>query len=37
VTLVVAKDPLPKAVLGRIVKDEAAHGVFGYTFLETRA
>jgi hypothetical protein len=30
----VAKHPLPKAVLGRIVKDEAAHGVFGYTFLD---
>jgi hypothetical protein len=30
----VAKAPLPKAVLGRIVKDEAAHGVFGFTFLD---
>jgi hypothetical protein len=30
----VAKHPLPKAVLGRIVKDEAAHGVFGFTFLD---
>jgi hypothetical protein len=29
-----AKQPLPKAVLGRIVKDEAAHGVFGFTFLD---
>jgi hypothetical protein len=29
-----AKHPLPKAVLGRIVKDEAAHGVFGFTFLD---
>lgn len=30
----VAEHPLPKAVLGRIVKDEAAHGVFGFTFLD---
>jgi len=30
----VAKHPLPKAILGRIVKDEAAHGVFGFTFLD---
>jgi hypothetical protein len=29
-----ARDPLSKAVLGRIVKDEAAHGVFGFTFLD---
>jgi hypothetical protein len=29
-----AKHPSPKAVLGRIVKDEAAHGVFGYTVLD---
>ena len=29
-----AKHPLPRAVLGRIVKDEAAHGVFGYWFLD---
>ncbi len=29
-----AKHPLPRAVLGRIVKDEAAHGVFGFAFLE---
>jgi hypothetical protein len=29
-----AKHPLPKAVLGRIVKDEAAHGVFGFTVLD---
>lgn len=29
-----ASHPLPKAVLGRIVKDEAAHGVFGFTFLD---
>jgi hypothetical protein len=32
-----AKHPLPKAVLGRIVKDEAAHGVFGFTFLDWAA
>jgi hypothetical protein len=25
---------LPKAVLGRIVRDEAAHGTFGFTFLD---
>lgn len=25
---------LPRAVLGRIVRDEAAHGVFGWTFLD---
>jgi hypothetical protein len=29
-----AKHPLPQAVMGRIVKDEAAHGVFGFTFLD---
>lgn len=29
-----AKHPLPKAILGRIVKDEAAHGIFGFTFLD---
>jgi hypothetical protein len=29
-----AQHPLPKAVLGRIVKDEAAHGVFGFTVLD---
>jgi hypothetical protein len=29
-----AKQPLPKAVLGRIVRDEAAHGSFGFTFLD---
>lgn len=29
-----AKHPLPKSVLGRIVKDEAAHGVFGFTVLD---
>jgi hypothetical protein len=30
----VAPHPLPRAVLGRIVKDEAAHGVFGFNFLD---
>jgi len=29
-----AKHPLAKAVLGRIVRDEAAHGTFGWTFLD---
>jgi len=29
-----ARHPLPRAVLGRIVKDEAAHGVFGFLFLD---
>ncbi|MGZ3422129.1 MAG: hypothetical protein ACXVEE_29935 [Polyangiales bacterium] len=29
-----AKHPLLKGVLGRIVKDEAAHGQFGWTFLD---
>jgi hypothetical protein len=29
-----ARHPLPKAILGRIVKDEAAHGVFGFLFLD---
>jgi hypothetical protein len=29
-----AKHPLPRAVLGRIVRDEAAHGTFGFTFLD---
>lgn len=28
---------LPRAVLGRIVKDEAAHGVFGFTVLDWAA
>src|SRR5260221_13036177 len=28
-----ARHPLPRAVLGRIVKDEAAHGTFGFDFL----
>jgi hypothetical protein len=30
----IATHPLPKAVMGRIVKDEAAHGTFGFTFLD---
>jgi hypothetical protein len=29
-----AKHPLPKAVLARIVRDEAAHGAFGWSFLD---
>ena len=29
-----ASHPLPKAVMGRIVKDEAAHGAFGFTVLD---
>jgi hypothetical protein len=29
-----AQHPLPKAVLGRIVRDEAAHGTFGFAFLD---
>ena len=29
-----ARHPLPHAVLGRIVRDEAAHGTFGFTFLD---
>jgi hypothetical protein len=29
-----ATHPLPRAVLGRIAKDEAAHGVFGWHFLD---
>jgi len=33
----IAKHPLPKAVMGPIVKDEAAHGVFGFTFLDWAA
>jgi hypothetical protein len=32
-----SKHPLPKAVLGRIVKDEAAHGMFGFTVLDWAA
>ena len=30
----VSRHELPKAVMGRIVKDEAAHGMFGWTFLD---
>lgn len=33
----VSKHPLPRAVMGRIVKDEAAHGIFGFTFLDWAA
>ncbi len=29
-----ARHPLPRAVLGRIVRDEAAHGTFGFAFLD---
>ena len=29
-----AQHTLPRTVLGRIVKDEAAHGVFGFTVLD---
>lgn len=29
-----ARHPLPRAVLGRIVRDEAAHGTFGFSFLD---
>jgi hypothetical protein len=29
-----ARQPLIKAILGRIVKDEAAHGAFGWIFLD---
>ncbi len=29
-----AQHPLPKAILGTIVRDEAAHGVFGFWFLD---
>ncbi|HEY2514444.1 MAG TPA: hypothetical protein VGI39_26450, partial [Polyangiaceae bacterium] len=32
-----SQHPLPKAVLGRIVRDEAAHGTFGFTFLDWAA
>lgn len=28
------RHPLPRAVLGRIVRDEAAHGAFGWLFLD---
>jgi hypothetical protein len=31
------RHPLPKAILGRIVRDEAAHGAFGWTFLDWAA
>ena len=29
-----AEHPLPKAILGTIVRDEAAHGTFGFWFLD---
>jgi len=29
-----ARHPLPRAVLGRIVRDEVAHGTFGFSFLD---
>lgn len=29
-----ATHPLPRAILGRIVRDEAAHGLFGWSFLD---
>jgi hypothetical protein len=29
-----ARHPLPRAILSRIVRDEAAHGAFGFTFLD---
>jgi hypothetical protein len=29
-----ARHPLPRAVLGRIVRDEAMHGTFGFVFLD---
>jgi hypothetical protein len=32
-----ARHALPRAVLGRIVKDEAAHGTFGFEFLDWAA
>ena len=32
-----ARHPLPRAVLGCIVRDEAAHGTFGFTFLDWAA
>ena len=32
-----SRHPLPRAILGRIVRDEAAHGTFGYTFLDWAA
>ena len=33
-TMRAAKHPLPRAVLGRIVRDEAAHGAFGWLYLD---
>jgi hypothetical protein len=32
-----AMHPLPRAVLGRIVRDEAVHGTFGFAFLDWAA
>jgi hypothetical protein len=32
-----AEHPLPRGVLARIVKDEAAHGIFGFTVLDWAA
>jgi hypothetical protein len=32
-----ARHPLPRAILGRIVRDEAAHGTFGFAFLDWAA
>jgi hypothetical protein len=32
-----ARHPLARAILGRIVRDEAAHGTFGFTFLDWAA
>ena len=32
-----SRHPLPRAILGRIVKDEAAHGIFGWAFLDWAA
>lgn len=29
-----ARQPLPRAILARIVRDEAAHGTFGFSFLD---
>jgi hypothetical protein len=29
-----SQHPLPRAILARIVRDEAAHGTFGFTFLD---
>lgn len=29
-----ARHPLPRAILGRILRDEAAHGTFGFLFLD---